>query len=210
MKIERAETREDWLAIRKICCLTGKPGGNPIEGDRRAFFGELWIRPFEKLAPRWAWVLRNGGEVSGYIVATPDARLFRRQRWRVDFPLLFEIVSGEFPKNADTRAFWKRTVKLMKSPESYFANSNWIKIHLRFPAELHINLLPEFRAGGKGGALIDTLLAALRDHGIPGVHCICGEGPRAFYEKQGFEMIERAVVGEGVAIYLMAKSVSVS
>jgi ribosomal protein S18 acetylase RimI-like enzyme len=59
----------------------------------------------------------------------------------------------------------------------------------RYPAHLHIDLLPENQGQGLGRTLLDTLRSALAARGVPGVHL--GMDPantraRAFYDRYGF------------------------
>jgi ribosomal protein S18 acetylase RimI-like enzyme len=61
-----------------------------------------------------------------------------------------------------------------------------------YPAHLHIDLLPEAQGKGWGRALIDALLAALRNRKVPGLHLGVGganTGAIAFYKKLGFAVL---------------------
>ena len=60
----------------------------------------------------------------------------------------------------------------------------------RWPAHLHINLLPELRRHGTGRLLVSTWLDSLRARDIPGCHLqTTAENTRAvrFFEAMGFE-----------------------
>ena len=62
----------------------------------------------------------------------------------------------------------------------------------RYPAHLHIDLLPAVQGGGHGRALMTEFLAALAAAGVPGVHLEVGghnTGAIAFYERLGFHHI---------------------
>src|SRR5690606_4384619 len=59
----------------------------------------------------------------------------------------------------------------------------------RYPAHLHIDLLPEAQRQGLGRALIDTLIDALRGRGVAGLHLAASIGNTdaiAFYPRVGF------------------------
>ena len=59
---------------------------------------------------------------------------------------------------------------------------------------MHINLLPHVQASGWGRRMIDTELAALRAHGVAGVHLgvsPANEPAKGFYRHLGFEDISR-------------------
>lgn len=62
----------------------------------------------------------------------------------------------------------------------------------KYPAHLHIDLLPEAQRQGWGTKLIDTLLAHLREKGVKGVCLGVGgtnEGAIRFYQGYGFTEI---------------------
>jgi ribosomal protein S18 acetylase RimI-like enzyme len=63
----------------------------------------------------------------------------------------------------------------------------------RYPAHLHIDLLPGFQGNGHGRKLIDTFCDAVADEGAAGVHvCVVSENTKAlgFYQRIGFTCIE--------------------
>lgn len=72
-----------------------------------------------------------------------------------------------------------------------------------FPAHLHIDVLPEYHRQGIGHRLVDTLSAHLKAKEICGVMLTVGaanERGQAFYNKYGFEFIEKD--GDDVAFGL--------
>lgn len=58
----------------------------------------------------------------------------------------------------------------------------------RFPAHLHVNVHPDRRGAGIGGALVDTFAHACGS----GLHVVTGVGARnaAFYRRRGFSFAE--------------------
>ena len=61
-----------------------------------------------------------------------------------------------------------------------------------YPAHLHIDLLPELQGQGWGRRLIETLIAALRERGVSGLHLVASSdnaGAIAFYPRVGFTAI---------------------
>ncbi len=58
----------------------------------------------------------------------------------------------------------------------------------KFPAQLHINLDPQWRGRGTGSALVAAYVEEARRRGAPGVHAITTRGMRnvRFYERCGF------------------------
>ena len=61
-----------------------------------------------------------------------------------------------------------------------------------YPAHLHIDLLPEAQGQSWGRRLIQTLVEALREQGVSGLHLVAGSdnaGALAFYPRVGFTAI---------------------
>jgi GNAT superfamily N-acetyltransferase len=81
--------------------------------------------------------------------------------------------------------FWRSIADLIRdreAPEEALLDARW-------PAHLHINLLPEARGKGAGAALMRTWLDRLRTGGSPGVHLgMFAENHNAagFFRSQGF------------------------
>ena len=62
----------------------------------------------------------------------------------------------------------------------------------KYPAHLHIDILPEAQHQGYGAKLMDVLMDYLAEKGVKGVHLGVGgdnAGGIRFYEKYGFTMI---------------------
>jgi ribosomal protein S18 acetylase RimI-like enzyme len=62
----------------------------------------------------------------------------------------------------------------------------------RYPAHLHIDLLPRVQGHGNGRRMIDVLVAALQAADVPGVHLgVAAANTRAigFYEHVGFRTL---------------------
>jgi GNAT superfamily N-acetyltransferase len=65
----------------------------------------------------------------------------------------------------------------------------------RFPAHVHIDLLPEVRGAGAGGRLMRRWLDSLRERGVPGCHLqkfAENVGATAFFEACGFRRLPRS------------------
>lgn len=171
----------DEPALAEICLRTADAGGDAtgmFEDD--AIWAHIWVLPYVERHPDLAFVVEEeDGTVSGYVVAAPDTDAFERwfhddwwprhvHRWpkparevtRQDGTLLYAYSRGE-------------------KPERYAAE---------FPAHLHIDLLPRAQGKGAGRRLIETLFAALREQGVPGLHLVASAentGAMAFYTRLG-------------------------
>lgn len=58
----------------------------------------------------------------------------------------------------------------------------------RYPAELHVNLAPQWRSHGIGARLVHAFVGHARQAGAPGIHVVTARGMRnvTFYERTGF------------------------
>jgi ribosomal protein S18 acetylase RimI-like enzyme len=64
----------------------------------------------------------------------------------------------------------------------------------KFPAHLHIDILPSFQSKGGGRMLVEALLAHLKEKGVKGVRLGVGQantGAVAFYERMGFKRVRK-------------------
>lgn len=84
----------------------------------------------------------------------------------------------------------------------------------RYPAHLHVDILPQYQKRGHGSRLIGRFLRTLTEQNVPGVHLGMGgsnTGARRFYERWGFELcsevLDDGASGEtgrqGDAVYLV-------
>lgn len=63
----------------------------------------------------------------------------------------------------------------------------------KYPAHLHIDILPEYQSKGVGSKLITAFCDDLKERGINGVMLIVGSdntGARRFYERNGFTLLQ--------------------
>lgn len=68
----------------------------------------------------------------------------------------------------------------------------------KYPAHLHINILPEFTGLGWGQKLMSAFLPAVKGLGAGGVHLgmvASNDGARRFYERLGFELCGEVLDG---------------
>ncbi len=78
----------------------------------------------------------------------------------------------------------------------------------KYPAHLHIDILPEYQNKGYGTKLIDTLLQKLQSQGVKGVMLTAdveNDGAVRFYERLGFKTV---VASKKLGGIIMAKNLS--
>jgi len=168
-----------------VCVRTGQGGqdatGNYSDDD---IIPDIFCGPYVDLEPGLAFVLDSGERVVGYALAAGDTRSFV-ERYRADvLPGFAARFGGSHEASADERGM----IDLGLHPERML-----IPELDRFPAHLHIDLLPEAQGQGYGRHLIETLLDELAAQGVPGVHLemdAANDGAGAFYARLGFERLD--------------------
>jgi ribosomal protein S18 acetylase RimI-like enzyme len=208
----RPYTPGDRAACSRICVLTGHSGTDATgELTSDEIWGEIFVLPYLDRHPDYAWVVDVGAgsdlepdaahshspTVVGYIVCTPDTHAFENwfstQYWP-SRARRFEGAAGAT----------EQEVKMLRYAAHIGRRNEEVKEYTeRYPAHLHINLLPSVQGQGLGRRMIETLLDKLKREGIRGVylgasaenHAAC-----AFYAHIGFREIEGE---EGVRRFVM-------
>lgn len=80
---------------------------------------------------------------------------------------------------------------------------------VRFPAQLHVNLAPEWRSRGVGARLLERFADAARNARAPGVHVVTARGMRntRFYLANGFHEAG-SIVWNGKELVFLARSLA--
>lgn len=173
----------DERALYEVCLRTGDDGQDATAlYDDPQLLGEVFVGPYLRFSPEFSWVYADEADVArAYVLGVTDTVAFERmleERWwpslRARHPL------NALPRNPRDR----EVVELIHAPERRPA-----ELVAAYPAHLHIDLVPEVQGGGRGSAMLRTLLAALTAAGAPGVHLgVARRNERAigFYAHLGF------------------------
>ncbi len=160
--------------------------GKPADiyfGDRR-LFTDLWVRPYLFGPGHCNLVAELAGEVVGYIIGSPDIRRYERYMLTTLAPyLLRRWLAGNYPR-------WRRSLRFLLRALRYRSRHAPVE---RYPAQLHLNLLPRARGQGLGKALLESHLDCLSASGVPGVQLSTTRENVAainLYEKCGFRVFE--------------------
>ncbi|MDT0342797.1 GNAT family N-acetyltransferase [Streptomyces litchfieldiae] len=182
----------DLDALRDICVRTAYIGGDATDRyEDPAVLPALFAEPYAVLDPSLVFVADDGERAIGYIVATADSTAYYaafRERWLPTVADRFPAPAGPPQGPDEEMRYLLHHAELMLVPE----------IAAEYPAHLHIDLLPQGQRQGLGRQLMETLFAALRERGVPGVHL--GMTPlntnaRAFYDRIGFTELTAADAG---------------
>jgi ribosomal protein S18 acetylase RimI-like enzyme len=171
----------DLADVYNICVKTGASGADATgKFSDDDLLPDIYAGPYVRLQPEFAFVVDGDDRVAGYVVAAADTPSFvqrYREEWLPGFAAKYSLVEPAC-------SLEERVISIGHHPESML-NAGLDD----YPAHLHIDLLPEVQGQGLGRLLIRTLLEALGDAGVKGVHL--GVGPknleaRAFYARLGF------------------------
>lgn len=185
----RRARRSDAADVYRVCRMTAP---SELAGSDPDLVGHLWAGPYLAAASDLAWVVdggRRAGEgdpdapgLLGYVLGCADTRGWEAWCEAEWWPGL----RRRHPPGSGTPAD-RRLVELLHAPPR-----SPDAVVERHPAHLHVNLLPAAAGLGLGRRLIETLLGALTERGIPGVHLgVAEQNARAigFYEHLGFTTV---------------------
>lgn len=173
--------------LYEICLLTGDSGEDASALYRDPdLLGAVYVGPYLRLAPEHALVGVDDDGVAGYVLGAPDTAGFEAACEREWWPSLRERYPPDaFPEDTPDG----RMVRLIHHPPTVSPD-----VLERYPAHLHIDLLPRLQGRGQGRALLTALLDGLAAAGAPGVHLgVARTNERAigFYLRMGFTEVHR-------------------
>jgi ribosomal protein S18 acetylase RimI-like enzyme len=182
---------EDRAALYDICLRTGWSGADATgRYDDGELLGHVYVGPYLALEPGLALVATLDddpeGRPHGYCLGAAESAAFAERCERLWWPPL----RHRYPRATPRRDTDQSLVALIHEPELMPA-----AVVARYPAHLHIDLLPALQGRGTGRALIERMLAALADAGAPGVHLgVAADNLRAigFYRRLGFDEVGRS------------------
>jgi ribosomal protein S18 acetylase RimI-like enzyme len=171
--------------VYEICHRTGFEGGDASQQvSDRLIIGQYFAAPYVVRDPAWCWIAADEHGPAGYLVATPDSRAFGAWMDSDWLPAVQGIYATEAEPSCSDFELWLRAVihKQVEVPD--FVD--------KYPAHLHIDILPRAQGQGLGSKLVAEFIAQLRAKGVPGFHLGVGiknTKAQAFYSKQGLEVI---------------------
>lgn len=194
---------DDVPALRHVCLVTADSGGDATGVyDSDDLMPDLFCEPYLRFFPELAFVLADEDQPVGYVIAAGDTVEFAR-RYREEW----------IPRLAD------RYTPLTAPPASptehllaacHFSPERLVRPEFAtYPAHLHIDVLPPYQGRGHGRMLIATLLEALGNRGIAGVHIsmlTSNAGARVFYDRVGFSSVDVADADTGITYLIRATS----
>lgn len=145
----------------------------------RKLFRELWTDPYLGAVGCCGFVAELDGEPVGYIVGTCDLPAYQRHMTSLVPGMVWQALRGKYRDSRRSLRYLWRLLRMSGTPAST----------TEFPAQLHMNLLPQARGAGAGSLLLGTYLDCLKQRGVPGVQLSTTSLNRAalhLYGKFGF------------------------
>lgn len=179
----RPADRDD---VALVCLRTAAAGGDAtgVYSDD-TLMPEVFALPYVEYAPELTFVVADEQRAAGYVMAVADTADFVewwRREWVPGFAARHPVAA---PPTEHAPAFTEAAlIDAGVHPERML-----IPELDRYPAHLHIDLLPELQGQGWGRRLIDTVRGALAERGVAALHLgLAAEntGARAFYDRLGF------------------------
>jgi ribosomal protein S18 acetylase RimI-like enzyme len=193
----RPGVESDIPYLYEICLKTGDAGkdASPLFYDLH-LLGQYYAAPYLFFDRHLCFIAEEEYTPRGYILAAGDSAAFYRWLEETWLPPLRRRYPEPFPKGRIKSGYEQKMIRLLHQPAGLPETvPPWF---FRYPAHLHIDLLPEIQGKGWGKVLMDTLFAELERRKIPGVHLGVGAGNTAalgFYKKIGFSVLQNEAWG---------------
>jgi GNAT superfamily N-acetyltransferase len=173
----------DLEACYAISLATGFEGGDASHLYRDPkLMGHIYLAPYALLEPTLALVAEDADGVAGFAVGTADTVAWEERLEREWWPSLRERYADTADVPPEERTPDQRRAFMIHHPARTPA-----EVVGKFPAHLHMNLLPRVQRRGVGSALLDAWLekAGASDLHV-GVNRANAGGVR-FWAARGFE-----------------------
>ncbi len=164
---------DDLKAIEYICAQTAGPlcRKEPVIANRVA---KMYSTYYVLECTDSCFCLADEKDKAvGYILCETDCKHYSKIYRKKYVPEIFTL------KKQDGIISW-----LFPIPYSVFGR--------KYPAHLHIDILPEYQGKGYGTKMVNTLLEELRNRGVRGVMLgadLDNEGAIRFYQRLGFKIL---------------------
>jgi len=181
---------EDRSQVRHICFVTGYMG-DPVEWQWRdqSSFADMFSSYYTDVEPESAAVVEIDGRVAGYLLGCLDGqRAFDPAR----IALRHIVRRGIAFRPGTAGIVWRTAWDGARDLGTRRVRRDDLELRdPRWPAHLHIDLLPAARGVGAGRRLITRWLDHLRVREIPGCHLTTfaeNEPAIAFFRVMGFRL----------------------
>lgn len=161
--------RADGEAVRRICIATCWMGEyRPEVLLDETIWADYWTRWFIDRERQLSWVVTrtSDGCVVGYLTGTADERRFHHHGPWLAPRFAWRLLRRRLERNPVNRAALRCAIRSVIHGETNMP----ARLMAAYPATWHVDLLPEARGRGLGGAMLDLFLERLRQTGVRGAH----------------------------------------
>jgi len=185
----RPYRESDLDKLYDICLKTGDSGADATHLYRDLkVIGHVYAGAYGVFSPETAFVVEDEAGAGGYIIGPVDTYAFEKRCAAEWWPKL----RAQYADPSGDPANWSRDERM--AHHIHHPGRTPRRINERYPAHLHIDLLPRFQGRGIGKRMVDRWLETVAALGAHGACLGTGDGnPRAvrFYRAYGFHEIER-------------------
>jgi ribosomal protein S18 acetylase RimI-like enzyme len=151
-------------------------------------WAEYWTRYFTDIESNLSWVARDeNGQAVGYLTGTADEARFKAYLPRLALGIVWRAIRKRIVRSPRMRRSVRALVGAMVRGDLAISPS----LQRRFPAALHINLLPYVRGHALGRRLVETFLRALSARGVHAQTLSANVPAAALFERTGFHLAAR-------------------
>ena len=178
----------DLEACYAISLATGHAGADASHLYRDPkMMGHIYIAPYVLLEPGLAWIVEDRDGVAGFVAGVVDTAAWEERLERDWWPPLRRCYADPVDVPPDRQTADQRRASMIHHPVP-----TPVEIATRYPAHLHMNLLPRLQRRGVGSLLLGTWLSAARARearsfhvGVNGMN----RGALRFWSAHGFSAL---------------------
>lgn len=168
-----------------ICLKTGANGSDASDLLKdKLLIGQYFVAPYVAYSPHTCFVVNKDTIPVGYIVGIEDSTDFFSWLDGYWLPILRKRYPKTYNAETDLEKFIIRMIHTNLTLEEFLIN---------YPAQMHIDLLPETQGKGLGKKLMEAFINRLEDLEVPGIHfgvSKVNEKAINFYKKLGFNILK--------------------
>lgn len=176
----------DLANVEYVCRATARNLSADAEAEGKAIARTYSTYYIRECADTSFVLTDESDKAVGYILCEPDYKRYGKVFRQVDAPQIRKIHKG-------------------MGAMAYFLPVPFTLFGKKYPAHLHIDILPEYQNQGYGSKLLSALLQELECRGIKGVMLTAdadNEGAIRFYERFGFKTV---IKSKTINAIIMAK-----
>lgn len=181
LRLAQATDLDAFYAISLATGLAGSDASHLYEDGM--LIGHIYSAPYACLEPDLALVVEDSAGVAGFAVGTTDTESWEARLERDWWPDL----RMKYPDPGRASSDW--TADQMRWAMIHHPERTPTNIAQKYPAHIHLNLLPRVENQGLGAMLFRAWLDLARDRGAPAVHVgVNRANTRAlrFWARRGF------------------------